>query len=75
MKFGASRSTLYDAQQRARALDAFVEEVWTDSARSQYRETVWEPLDQLTTQALRGLDQLAVLLTQVRQECAFDEAG
>ncbi len=71
MKFGASRSQLYDAQKTARARWEVATEVWSDESRRQFEEAVWQPLDQMATDALRGIDQLAVMMTQIRQECEF----
>ncbi|MGL6075368.1 MAG: hypothetical protein ACRC8S_14525 [Fimbriiglobus sp.] len=71
MKFGASRSHLYDAQKTARARWDVVCEDWQDETQRHFEERIWQPLDQMTTDALRGIDQLAVLFTQIRQDCEF----
>ena len=71
MRFGASRSQLYDAQKTARVRWDLASDVWSDGSRRQFEETVWQPLDQMVTDALRGIDQLAVLFTQIRQECEY----
>ena len=34
-------------------------------------EAVWEPLDQNVSEALRAIDLVAVLFTQIRRECEF----
>lgn len=73
MKFGASRSQLYDAQKTARARWELVTETWSDASRVEFEETTWQPLDQMATDALRGIDQLSVLITQIRQECEFHQ--
>ena len=72
MKFGANRSQLYDAQKTARARWDAATEVWTDASRRDFEEQTWEPLDQLVTNALRAVDQLAVLFAEVRQDCEFN---
>ncbi len=71
MKFGASRSQLYDAQKTARARWESTVETWNDDSRRQFEEAVWEPLDRMVSDALRGVDQLSVLFTQIRQDCEF----
>ena len=71
MKFGASRSQLYDAQKTARARWDLVSETWSDDSRREFEENTWQPLDQMATDALRGIDQLSVTITQIRQECEF----
>ena len=73
MKFGASRSQLYDAQKTARARWDLVTETWSDASRVEFEENTWQPLDQMATDALRGIDQLSVLITQIRQECEFHQ--
>jgi hypothetical protein len=73
MKFGASRSQLYDAQKTARAKWDFVLDVWTDSRKTEFEEKTWAPLDAQVGEYLRAVDQLAVIFTQVRSECAFQD--
>lgn len=71
MRFGASRSQIYDAQKTARAKWDAVQDVWTDSAKTEFEETVWEPLDARVSEYLRAVDQLSVVFSQVRSECEF----
>ena len=74
MKFGASRSQLYDAQKTARAHWQVASETWTDVARHSHEEKVWQPWDEQASRVLRAVDQLAVLFVQIRQDCEyFDE--
>ena len=71
MRFGSSRSLIYDAQMSARARFDVACEVWGDLTRHHFDDTVWQPLDALTSEALRGIDQLTVVLTQARHECEY----
>jgi hypothetical protein len=71
MKFGASRSQLYDAQKTARARWDGTLDVWADAARKDFDEQTWMPLDRGVTDVLRAVDQLGVLFAQIRQECEF----
>jgi hypothetical protein len=71
MRFGASRSQLYDAQKSTRAKWELAQEDWDDQARRDFTKTIWEPLDAQVSEVLRAIDQLAVTLTQVRQDCEF----
>lgn len=73
MKFGASRSQLYDAQKTARARWEVATETWDDEVRRRHAEAVVEPLDQLVTHVLRAVDQLAVLFTEIRQACEYHD--
>jgi hypothetical protein len=71
MRFGATRSQIYDAQKTARARWAATEDVWDDQVRREHGEAVWEPLDQNVSEALRALDLVAGLFTQIRRECEY----
>ena len=71
MTFGTGRGRLYDAQKTARARYESARDVWGDDASRAFDEAVWQPLDLLVSDALRASDQLAVALTQARQECEF----
>jgi len=71
MKFGASRSQLYDAQQTARVRWDEATATWDDQARRDFQEAIWLPLDDHVSAVLRAVDLLSVLFTQVRNECEF----
>ena len=71
MRFGASRSQLYDAQKTARARWDGTEEFWNDAARKDFDETTWQEMDRAVSDVLRAIDQMGVLFTQVRQECEY----
>jgi len=73
MKFGASRSQMYDAQKTARARWDAATQSWDDDARRRHAEAVVEPLDELVTRVLRAVDQLGVLFTEVRQAVEYRE--
>lgn len=73
MKFGASRSQLYDAQKTARAHWLVASETWTDDARLSHEEKVWLPWDEQASKVLRAVDQLAGLFVQIRQECEYSD--
>ena len=71
MRFGSSRSQLYDAQKTARARWDGTEEVWADAARKDFDEKTWMPLDRTVSDLLRAVDQLSVLFAQIRQDCEY----
>lgn len=73
MKFGASRSQLYDAQKTARGHWQAVTETWEDEAKQFHEELVWLPWDDHASQVLRAVDQLTVLFTQIRQDCEYSD--
>ena len=71
MRFGATRSQIYDAQKTARARWEATADVWDDAVRDEFAGETWEPLDRLVSDALRAIDQVAVLFAQIRQECEY----
>ncbi len=71
MKFGASRSQLYDAQKTARAHWLAATETWNDEAQQTHDEKVWQPWDDAASKVLRAVDQLSVVFVQIRQECEY----
>jgi len=72
VKFGASRSQLYDAQKTARARWETTSDSWNDSTQVEFEEQIWIPLDQQVSNVLRAVDSLSVLFAQVRQDCEFN---
>lgn len=71
MKFGATRSQIYDAQKSARGKWDVTQDSWDDEVHRAHGENVVEPLDAAVSDTLRAIDQLAVLFTQIRQDCEF----
>lgn len=71
MRFGTTRSQIYDAQKTAQAHWYATAEEWDDAVRHEHAENVWHPLDQTVSEALAAIDQLTVLFTQVRHECEY----
>ncbi len=71
MRFGASRSQLYDAQKSAQARWDEVTQWWHDTVRQEHEERVWHPFDEAAGKALRAIDQLATLFQDVRTRCEF----
>jgi hypothetical protein len=71
MRFGASRSQLYDAHKAAQARWDEVVPRWQDAARRDHEEHVWRPFDEAAAKALRAIDQLGSLFHEVRTQCEF----
>lgn len=71
MRFGTTRSQIYDAQKTARVRWDIVGEHWDDSVRTDHGEQIVDELDKTVSNILRAIDQLATLFTQIRQECEF----
>ena len=71
MRFGTTRSQIYDAQKTARAKwDATADE-WDDAVRRDHGENDRRRLDESVSEVLRAIDQLTTLFVQIRQECEF----
>ena len=71
MRFGTTRSQIYDAQKTARAHWSATGDEWDDEVRFAHAEVVWEPIDQTVGDTLRAIDQLSVVFTQIRNECVY----
>jgi hypothetical protein len=71
MRFGSTRSQIYDGQKTARAKWDITGDHWDDEVRHEHEENVVEELDKCVSETLRAIDQLATLFVQVRQECEF----
>jgi acyl transferase domain-containing protein len=71
VKFGASRSQLYDAQKTARLKWDGVSELWHDDASRDFQETLWDPLDAQVSEVLRSVDQVSTLFARIRSDCEF----
>jgi hypothetical protein len=73
MKVDAGRGKLYDAQKVLRHRWDEVSEKWTDHIRDEFKEKVWEPLDQYTSEGLRAIDRLAQILNECRRACSGEQ--
>jgi hypothetical protein len=71
MRFGTTRSQIYDAQKTAQARWNATGDEWDDAVRREHGEQVVDELDKAVSDALRAIDQLATLFVQIRQECEF----
>lgn len=71
MRFGTTRSQIYDAQKTARVRWDATEAEWDDAVRREHGERVVAELDAAVSDTLRAIDQLATLFVQIRQECEF----
>ena len=69
MKIDAGRSKLFAALKETRVRWQQTTETWDDSARQEHEEHVWGPLDTMSAEVLRAMDELGQVLHQVRQEC------
>ncbi len=71
MRFGTTRSQIYDAQKTARAKWDATSDEWDDDVRREHGEHVVDELDKAVSDTLRAIDQLAILFVQIRQECEY----
>ncbi len=69
MRFGVTRSQIYDAQKTARAHWTATEEFWQDEVRREHGDSCVEPLDRAVSDLLRAIDELSAIVVQMRQEC------
>jgi len=71
MRFGTTRSQIYDAQKTARAKWNATGDDWDDAVRREHGENIVDELDKAVSDTLRAIDQLATLFVQIRQECEY----
>lgn len=71
MRFGTTRSQIYDAQKTARVKWDVTGDEWDDQVRREHGEQVVEELDKAVSDILRAIDQIATLFVQIRQECEY----
>ena len=71
MKFGTTRSQIYDAQKSARVRWDATGDDWNDAVRREHGEKIVDELDKTVSDVLAAIDQLATVFTQARQECEF----
>jgi hypothetical protein len=69
MRVDAGRGKLYDALKVIRSRWDDVEPHWTDAVRNEFEEKIFDPMVHLTEDALRAIDRLSQIFTQVRNEC------
>ena len=69
MMLDAGRSILYSALKNLKAKWDGVEPLWHDTMRRQFVQEVWEPLQKNSAITLEAIDQLEVMLIQMRREC------
>lgn len=73
MKLEAGRGRLVDAQKQLQARWESVCEVWRDSVRQRFGEEVQEPLDQMTSETLRAVDQLRQVFREMQSDCSEND--
>lgn len=75
MRFGTTRSQIYDAQTTARARWEATRVIWDDAVGRDHFERVVAPLDAAVSDVLRAIDLLTTLFAQVRAECEYRPGG
>ncbi|HVL15157.1 MAG TPA: hypothetical protein VM529_21475 [Gemmata sp.] len=75
MKFGATRSQIFDAQKAAAGKWYMACQDWDDAVRREHGEQVVEELDKAVSETLRAIDLISTLFVQIRQECEFPGAS
>ncbi len=68
MRVDGARGKLHDAHKTLKAQWEFVQMVWNDQNKKEFEEKIYIPLDQLTNELGRAIDQLAQLFIEVRNQ-------
>jgi hypothetical protein len=69
MMLESGRARLYSALKTLQGQWEATEPHWRDSMSMEFTEKVLQPLQDMTTEALRGIDQLEALLHTMQREC------
>ena len=70
MDITTDRAKLHNQLKDLRARWQQVQDIWNDPVRKEFEEGHWAELEARVTAALRAMDQLATVMTQVRHECS-----
>lgn len=73
MKLDAGRAMLHSALQTLQIHWDNTDPHWQDVMREQFSREVREPLAQQVAVALEAIDQLQVVLDQMRRDCEADD--
>jgi hypothetical protein len=69
MQLNTGRSQLYGAIKGTAEHWEEVKRVWRDAVRADFEENCFLPLQQQVNATLRAIDRLAVIASQMQQEC------
>lgn len=69
MSVDASRGRLYSSLKTLRLQWHEFEDQWRDALKADFERHTWEPLVQLTEEALEAMDRLSRLLAEMRYDC------
>jgi hypothetical protein len=69
MSLSAARGKLHEANQVAQIHWNDTRDGWNDQAGRQFEADYWAPVAPAVESALRALDRLAIVVTQMRHEC------
>jgi hypothetical protein len=69
MSLDAGRGRLYNAVKTLQGHWDLTEPHWNDTMRLQFVEQVLTPLQELSNTALQAIDQMEVVLHQMRRDC------
>ncbi len=70
MSLNVGSSKLNDSLKELRARWEDTRAQWQDEVARDFEEHHWRPLESQVQATLQGIDQLAQVLTQARQECS-----
>jgi hypothetical protein len=73
MSLEAGRAKLYSALKTLQTRWDAAEPYWRDVMKAQFVEQTLTPLQEQADAALRGVDQMEVVLQQMSRDCAGDQ--
>lgn len=69
MRLDAGRSKLYSSLKDLKSRWELVEPTWNDPIRHDFEERIFDPIVTMSEDALRAIDALAQVLTEMRNDC------
>ena len=69
MSLDSGRGRLYGALKNLQARWELTEPYWQDVMRQQFVEQILTPLEEQTAATLQAIDQMEVILHQMRRDC------
>ena len=70
MEISTDRAKLHNQLKDLRGRWVSLKDIWDDAVRQEFEENHWDVLEARVQAALRAMDQLSTVMTQVRHECS-----
>lgn len=72
MSANVAKANLHDAYKQLRARFDVIKNTWDDDAARRFQREVIEPIEAPILTAIKGMEHVGELMSQVRRDCADD---